>query len=722
MRLTLRAAAAEAPARALDEEWRRGGSIEEPLARCGPGTSVTQLAEMVKADLRRRSARGERPAVEDYLDRFPALRDRGDRMISLIYEEFCLCEERGERPDADGFCRRYAPWGDSLHSQLRYHRLLSQVVTPSPPPRFPELGERFGGFRLRSVLGHGGAARVYLANDEDLGDREVALKVSPDRGDEPSIQGRLDHAHIVPVLSVARPPETGLRGLCMPYRPGLSLDRVIDRVDPAARPRHARVLRDVLIPEGRPESEAFRDSPGWHGFPSGGTYADGVAWVGATLARALGYAHARGILHRDVKPANVLLTLRDGPQLLDFNLAHDPHASRQAEAALRGGTLPYMAPEQLEAFLDPERWQGVGPAADLYSLGLVLRELLTGRRPAAPDPSLPLPRAIAEMLDRRAEPAPSLRAPNPQVPPALDAVIRRCLAADPADRYPSAEGLADDLERLLRRRSRVKSVAAWTRRRGRRIAATLAVVAALLVAREGLRFFGRRLVHQAATLAQKNDGAGAVALYERGCRLDPGLADEPQRAGLDPTALGALSDALGRASYRSGDYAAAYRHYSRAIDVAESQQPPARKEALADLFQRRAWNDCKWGRQAQAARTDAGYEAAGGHFADALSDLAKIQQLGVETTTLVCETIAAQARIGQGDAAAHFQDYRTSVKCYREARDHLSSALKRYPKAPNLAAFLAIVTERLTTVEPRLKVPLESGREVLLASPGVKSD
>ncbi len=148
----------------------------------------------------------------------------------------------------------------------------------------------------------------------------------------------------------------------------------------------------------------------------------------------------------------MLLTLRDGPQLLDFNLAHDPHSVGQAEAARRGGTLPYMAPEQLKAFLDPADWGRVGAAADLFSLGLVTCELLSGRPAETPDATLPLPRAIRGLIDLRADSRVSIRRHDPGVPCALEAIVARCLAYSPDGRYPDALALADDLERFLERR------------------------------------------------------------------------------------------------------------------------------------------------------------------------------------------------------------------------------------------------------------------------------
>ncbi len=520
--------------RALEEQWAANvePSVEALWAASGPDAPVFLLAALVKADLQCRFARGQRPEVVHYLDRFPELRDERDRVVSLVYEEYCLREERGEPPDPDRFCQRYEPWRDSLESQLRYHRLLSQVAgSPTPRPRFPAPGEHFASrFRLGPILGKGGDAQVYIAHEEELGDRRVALKIAPDRGSEPSILGQLEHPNIVSVLSVCREEGRGLRGISMPYRPGQPLHEVIRRLDPSVhRPRAARELPSAAALLDLPEP-ARKDRPGWAGFPWEGSHPEGVAWVILTLARALAHAHEREILHCDVKPANILLTVRDGPQLLDFNLAHDRHAAAQAEAALHGGTLPYMAPEQLRAFLDPLRRGDVGPAADLYALGLVMVELLTGHRPEPPDPALPMARAIADLIDRRARPSVSPRALDRAVPHALDAIAARCLAVDPQGRYAQASDLAEDLQRFLQNRparharnpSWRESARVWARRHQLGVAVALALV---LVAPKGLQWSRLALLkHRVAAAPQS-----ATAHVELGKALEgSGLLAEAQ--------------------------------------------------------------------------------------------------------------------------------------------------------------------------------------------------
>lgn len=481
--------------RRRDDARTRAGSLVayRSLDSAADLGSLSLLADHIKADMKERFDLGEKPTVQEYLARHPELIPDADRVLSLIYEEYCLCDEYGKQPDTAEFCERYEAWKDSLLSQLQYHRVISQAVGAAlARPSYPALGSRLGDFELLDVLGTGGAARVYLARETSLGDRLVALKVSASRGVEPALLGKLNHPNIVPVLSVKDDEQSGLRALCMAYEAGLPLDKLIDRLrDRRRRPESALVLWNALIepaddtPGNRivplPRPGSLPNTRGWAGYPTRGTHAEAAAWVVLKLAEALTVSHALQIWHRDVKPANILISYEKGPQLLDFNLAHESNPAVEAATALRGGTLPYMAPEQLEAFLDGSKWAVVRQQADIYSLGLVLRELLTGCEPDLPEPGMSAQRTIRHLLDLRKSFDPGVKAAEPTTPHALEAITRRCLAYSPEHRYASAAQLVEDLTRYLQRQplrhaanpSRRERASNWSYRHRLKLAAAL---------------------------------------------------------------------------------------------------------------------------------------------------------------------------------------------------------------------------------------------------------
>jgi serine/threonine protein kinase len=522
----------------LEEEWRRHGDVplerfwgKERGALAGDAQSeLAMLVALIKADLRRRFDRGEKPTVQSYLERFPELRATDDRVVSLVYEEFCLSEERGHSPRVESYCERYPDWQSSLVSQLQYHRLLSEAAGVKRPalPVFPNPGDAFEHFRLVTQLGVGGTSRVFLAGDASLGGKRVVLKVTQ-RCQEPKVLGSLDHPHIVPVNSVTDQGSGSLCGLSMPFYAGLPLDLIIARLQPASRPRKALAIWQALVDR---YAEVPKDQivdgfdlyghrklgprgDGWEDFPVRGSYAQGVAWLGMILARALQYAHTRQTFHRDVKPANLLITFTHGPQLLDFNLAESPHTADHAHTALHGGTVPYMAPEQIEAFTNPDLWSKVGAQADIYSLGLVLRELLTGVAPEAPNRDLPLSRALRGLLDRRRTLNVRLRRANPSVPHALEAIVAKCMAFDRRHRHHDAKELADDLEAFLKRAplphaynpSRRERLANWSVRHRRSLAEACCVV---LVGAALLRPIAESLKPRVETLASFQEATSAL--------------------------------------------------------------------------------------------------------------------------------------------------------------------------------------------------------------------
>jgi serine/threonine protein kinase/Tfp pilus assembly protein PilF len=459
------------------------------------------------------------------------------------------------------------------------------------PIPFPRIGEYFAGFLIRGELGRGTFGRVYLAEQSGLANRPVALKVSRLLGEEPRNLARLQHAHIVPIYSVHDDPITGLRLLCMPYVGGTNLARILELLGPDAplvgtgrtfiqaldrlaalqtsvaavgssafpespapdspwsrepehrsdqsspvREDHRRHLPSCLIgpDDGLDEAtagdaERGAEQPARHFLRRAG-YIQAAVWVAARLAEALEHAHDRGLLHRDVKPSNVLIAGDGTPMLLDFNLSTDIfRESTPAEArAMLGGTLPYMSPEHLDAFnpIGTTSAKEIDGRSDIYAIGLILFEMITGAPPfEEPPASLPLVEIVTMMTYQRRMILPSARAINPKVSWSLESVLWKCLEPNPDRRYRLAGELAEDLRRLLDDRplrhapelSVRERAAKWVRRHpGARSTTTLGMVSAGLILGLGIMIWG--LNDHLAGLAAKSERA-AFATTFRECQL-----------------------------------------------------------------------------------------------------------------------------------------------------------------------------------------------------------
>jgi serine/threonine protein kinase len=246
-------------------------------------------------------------------------------------------------------------------------------------------------------------------------------------------------------------PERKLRLLYMQYIAGGTLQAVIQRVrQTLPEERTGKLLLDVIdeLLERRGESRPSESST--RAWLARASWPEAVCWLGAKLARALDYAHRLGVLHRDVKPANILVTAEGSPKLADFNISFSDKVTGATPAAYFGGSLAYMSPEQLEAChpthpREPEELDG---RSDLYSLGMVLWELLTGKRPFHDEAVQGGWSATLEaMIQRRQGPIDNWDVTHvPGCPEALPSLLETTLTSDRDRRWASGVEMARRLE------------------------------------------------------------------------------------------------------------------------------------------------------------------------------------------------------------------------------------------------------------------------------------
>src|SRR5262249_54406981 len=362
---------------------------------------------------------GQRPQIEHYLDHTPEP-ERPVLLRELLALEVEYRRKSGEGVTPEEYCRQFAEYTELIWDILgRPQSCAPDSATPvaARSVAIPKAASdtlvhgdqsvpAVPGYEVQAELGRGGMGVVYRACQVRL-KRLVALKMllaGPQVREEQLARfrveaeavARLQHTHIVQIYEIGD--HNHLPYLALEFVDGGNLDRQL-----AGTPQEPRATAALL----------------------------------ETLAHAMHFAHQKGIVHRDLKPANVLLTREGTPQITDFGLAkqldHDQGATQSGAVV---GTPSYMAPEQAAG-----RIKEIGPAADVYALGAILYEGLTGRPPFKSTTAFD---TLKQVLSQ--DPVPPRRL-QPGVPRDLETICLKCLQKEPHHRYASALALAEDLHR-----------------------------------------------------------------------------------------------------------------------------------------------------------------------------------------------------------------------------------------------------------------------------------
>jgi eukaryotic-like serine/threonine-protein kinase len=435
--------------------------LDEFLGGCAD-MQPNELAAVVGVDLRQRLRRGETVDARQYLRRFPELAADQELAVDVVYTEYLIREQLGQLPDVVEFARRFPELATVLAEQVRLHEAFDGLAVQRPPvteemTSFSENGANQSArnlpadYEILGELGRGAMGVVYKARQPTL-NRLVALKMvrSADLTNEELLERFRAEAKVVASL------------------------------------HHPQIVQvyDFGQHEGGPYLALE--------FVAGGTLAqrlDGTPWnprraaeLIEQLAHTVHFAHARGVVHRDLKPNNLLIAGEAEPlqvKIADFGLAkvfRDQVPGLTLSGALLG-TPNYMAPEQAAG-----RTGTVGPASDVYALGAILYELLSGRPPYQGETAID---TLQQVL--LADPIPIQRL-TPGLPRDLATICTKCLERDVAKRYASAHELAEDLRRFLADRPiHARPSSNWERswrwcRRNPVLAGALGSVALLLVA------------------------------------------------------------------------------------------------------------------------------------------------------------------------------------------------------------------------------------------------
>ncbi|MEM6569476.1 MAG: serine/threonine-protein kinase [Planctomycetota bacterium] len=485
----------------------------------------------------------------------PSATEQGGRaaLSDLVFRFLEACEESTDAPGGllDALCDEHPALAPKLRSAVQRLSMAGFGMQPTDGAE----GDRIvGPYRLTGRLGAGGMGVVHRAVRVDGTGEPIALKLlHPRQLDEPGMRERfareaeaiqrLDHPGIVRVVDHGEVLEgdVSLPYLAMTYQPGVTLDAFLaaaaDADVASDDGRELGALLHAMASTDAGESVATAPPPA----SLRGPWWQVVARLGAAVASALAHAHERGVVHRDVKPSNLIVTADGRVLLLDFGLASVRDSGRLTRTGAQLGSLPYMAPEQVSG-------GEVGPAVDVYGLGLVLYELLTLRPAFEPSGWNQVVTQIRR--GRTLRPSTEVGFVPPIIGDDLDAIVEQATQPEAKHRIASADALAADLDALVsgertvaRRPGPITRIArVIERNRGRSAAAALAIVLAGGAAWAYAIYEGRlesaaqkSIADEIASIRDTIDGRRSGIVETA---IDP-LGDDPRFA---PSALPRLLD------------------------------------------------------------------------------------------------------------------------------------------------------------------------------------
>lgn len=543
----------------------------------------TSAPESLAREMIERWRSGAPPDAAGFLSANPEVRDRKSLAMDLIYEEYCLRNEAGETLVPSTFCRKFPAYRQSLQRLLDVHQFLDTPLEEEKKWTWPEPGDSVLGFKLLHKLGEGAIAKVYLAQQPDLGQRRVVVKIARHGASEAKLLGKLEHPSIVPIHSVHQDAASGLTCICMPFLGTATLVDLLDLAFSKGKPPQSADILLTVARQYQPAGSRNAEEPEAAAVSRRATYAEGIVQLGVQLAEALAAAHEAGVMHRDIKPSNVLLSWNGRPMLLDFNLSTDLEMPLERV----GGTVAYMAPERIRGLISDAApaESKIDPPSDVYSLGALLYELLCGQLPSRPNAAPGKQARLEDWLQGRLTPPERLSHLNPQVDAAMEQAILRALAPEPGERYASAHEFAAALQRSLTWSAQAKR---WLQRNRRAALAAMGMLLAIIALAAGVWAsqprIEDRLFAQAEQAYQRRDSQAAIdsltlalkyrpnseeLLFARGQAYrqakDHVLAQRDFRAVYDKTGNPEMLWLVGHCLLRQGSFIAAVGNFDLAI-------------------------------------------------------------------------------------------------------------------------------------------------------------